>query len=346
MLELIKKYRYIILAEFIPYLFLLFILVTPTKFEVDLPGGIRPVENVIDVDSFYEQKGSFNTTFVLTYRNMTIFQKLVCDNFYQANVLEIKDEYAYIDNKWAYKQGEVSKESSIYASLIAGYEAASLYDSNVRIDYEVIGRYVYNVSPDINQNAKELNVGDVIKGATSEEVSANVNAYLSGDADNIIIYRKKNGKYEELSLAPTILEDNGTKKLGITIIWYCYQINDIYPSYDVKSTTIGGNSGGLMQTLSIFNHLTEFDYTMGFKIAGTGAINTSGGVEMIGAIEQKIYTANRNNVKLFFVPKSQYEEAMKAYNRLKNPKFEVVPVETFNEAVSYLDNMAKELGLK
>lgn len=337
MLELIKRYRLIIIFQLIPYLFLLYILLVPTKFEVDLPGDIRPVEDEIVINSTYEQKGSFNTTFVICYRNMTIFQKLVCDNYYQAEVYEIDDQYAYITNEWAHRQGTIAMESSVYASLISAYEEAMNYNPDVKISYEVIGRYVYNVSPTIKQNSNELNVGDVIKGSTNEEIEQNVNDYLLGVTSTLKIYRKEKNEYKLIELAPTILRDQENPRLGITIYWNCYKINDIYPTFQVKSTNVGGNSGGLLQALSIFNHLTNDDYTLGLKIAGTGAIDAMGNVLQIGAIQQKIYTASKCNVDIFFVPDSQYDDALIAYKKLSKPNFELVPIKTLEDAITYLN---------
>ncbi len=332
MVKLLYKYRFILAFLCIPYCFILYLLITPTNYEVDLPGDIRPVENQILIDSNNVQTGSFNTTFVMTYKNMTIFQKLVCDNYYQANVLEINPDYNYITNEWAYLQGLVAKESSIYASIITAYEAAKKVDDSISIDYDVLGMYIYDITKG-HSGSNELKVGDVVKGSSNEECINNVTKYINGDTEFLDIYRKKNGQYEIYKAKPTINSDG---KLGISLYWYCYQINSIYPDYTIKSTNIGGNSGGLMQTLSVFNYLTEKDYSFGMTIAGTGAIDVSGNVLPIGAIEQKIYTAYQNKIDIFFVPESQYQEALVAYKKLHNPKFKLLCVDTFDRALSYL----------
>ena len=336
MIELLKRYKFIIIFLCIPYLFLLYILISPVAYEVDLPGDIRPVEDVIEIDNVKNEKGSFNTTFVISYRNTTIFQKIFCQNYYEAKVYEINKDYLYITNEWAYKQGEVSKESSIYSSIIAAYSLAMKYDSEIKLDYNIIGRYVYDVSPNIKSSDNEIKVGDVVKGETMDLINDNVSNYLNGNKDYIEIYRKIDGKYQLKKISPTILTIDGEKKLGISLYWNCYQINNIFPKYKIKNTNIGGNSGGLMQALSIFNSLTDIDYTFGLTIAGTGAIDALGNVSEIGAIEQKIYTAQRNNCKIFFVPKSQYDESLKAYNKIKKPKYKLIAVSTLNDAIDYL----------
>ena len=96
--------------------------------------------------------------------------------------------------------------------------------------------------------------------------------------------------------------------------------------------------------MAVFNALTEFDYTYGLKIAGTGTIEADGTVGSIGGMRSKIFTAYYSGVKIFFVPyvestspTTNYNEAMQAYYDLGSPKdFQIVPVQTFNDAVEFL----------
>ena len=90
-----------------------------------------------------------------------------------------------------------------------------------------------------------------------------------------------------------------------------------------------------MQALAIYNQLTEFDYTRGLKICGTGTININGTVGEIGGIKQKIYTADICNVDIFLCPEANYDEAKEAYDKL-NTKMKLVKVSNFDEAIGYL----------
>ena len=92
-----------------------------------------------------------------------------------------------------------------------------------------------------------------------------------------------------------------------------------------------------MQTLSIYNKLIDIDLTKGYKVSGTGTIDLEGNVGAIGGIKQKIYTAFQNNVEIFFCPEANYEEALEAYNKLKNKeKMTLISLKSFNEAINYL----------
>lgn len=95
----------------------------------------------------------------------------------------------------------------------------------------------------------------------------------------------------------------------------------------------------MLQTLSLLNSLIEEDITKGKKIAGTGTIDVNGKVGAIGGITQKIYTAFDDNVEIFLCPEDNYEEALLAYNTLKNKeKMKLFSVGTLQEALEVLAN--------
>lgn len=338
MIKLLKKYRFIILFCGLPYLFLLGLVTLPTSYGCDLPGDIRPVDNVISIDSNYSEKGSFNTTFVMTYNNLTWFQRVFTEKDFKVSMFKLSPSSQMLENKYGEIQGIISKEASVYASLISSYQEASKINPEVTIHYETLGMYIYQVSSDHIDGLNEVTVGDVIAGNNAEEVSENVRKYINGEINTLPVYRRTKTGYEPRTLKPTIYEVDGVKKLKVSLSDFCYKILDSNPSYKVKSTNIGGNSGGLLQSLSIFNSLTEKDYTFGLTIAGTGAIDKSGNVHEIGAIQQKIYTANQNKVAIFFVPESQYQDALEAYQKLKNPSFILKSVSSLSEAISFLES--------
>ena len=120
------------------------------------------------------------------------------------------------------------------------------------------------------------------------------------------------------------------------------------PSFKVNNTSVGGPSGGLLNTLNVYSNILEIDMTKGYKIAGTGTISIDGKVGAIGGMEQKIYTAQKNKVDYFLVPYSDdknsteyqnYLESLNAYNKIKNPTFEIIPVRTFQEAIEKLKEL-------
>ena len=79
----------------------------------------------------------------------------------------------------------------------------------------------------------------------------------------------------------------------------------------------------------------EEDLLRGRKIAGTGAILENGEVEEIAGIKYKLLGASKENADVIFVPVANYNEAVDVKNEY-NLTLEIIPVETFYDAVSYL----------
>ena len=83
--------------------------------------------------------------------------------------------------------------------------------------------------------------------------------------------------------------------------------------------------------------MIEEDITRGRKIAGTGTIETDGTVGPIGGIQQKIYTAFDDDIEIFLCPEENYEDALIAYNSLRNKeRMKLYKVSTFAEALEVL----------
>ena len=122
---------------------------------------------------------------------------------------------------------------------------------------------------------------------------------------------------------------------------------DVEPDVRVQSEEIGGPSAGLMFSLEIYNQLTKEDLTKGYEIAGTGTITPEGIVGRIGGIQQKVVAADKAGAEIFFAPfekgakGSNYEEAMIAADDI-NTKMKIVPVDTFDDAVSYLEKLKEK----
>ena len=99
-----------------------------------------------------------------------------------------------------------------------------------------------------------------------------------------------------------------------------------------------GSSGGLMLSLEIYDKLTSKDLSHGKKVMGTGTIDEDGNVGAIGGVKYKMLGAQKDGADIFFVPKENYDEAKKVYKK-NNLSFALVMVETFDEAIHYLNNL-------
>ena len=111
------------------------------------------------------------------------------------------------------------------------------------------------------------------------------------------------------------------------------------PKINISSSTSVGPSGGLMQTLAVYNAITKDDITKGLSIMGTGGIDLNGNATSIGGEQQKIVTANLYEADLFFIPEENYESAKEMYDTIANPTYDLISVSNFNDVLYYLNKL-------
>ena len=125
---------------------------------------------------------------------------------------------------------------------------------------------------------------------------------------------------------------------------YAINYEKCNPKININESTTVGPSGGLLQTLAVYNSIIEEDVTKGKKIVGTGGINLEGEATLIGGVKQKIITANLYSAQIFFVPSDNYDDAKEQYDLLKKPTFELVKVDTFEDVLNYLKKLEVNNG--
>lgn len=298
-----------------------FILIFPiSKYELYLPGNINEIKEEIVIDN-KNNYNEFYSVYIITKKNPTPFQLLVGKLNKSTDILLARER-----SSDSLKRGLVLEELSYQRSLINAYNKASLIDELIFIDYELEG---YMVTYSQNDN---LVVGDLILAINSINITTfsleQLLTYLKNN-DNINLTLKRDNKETY-----TTITKNEEELFGISIEEY-FKIINSYPKYNTfyDKDLIGGPSGGLMQTLSIYSSLLEYKFNL--KFAGTGTINIDGTVGPIGGIKQKILTVNKK-IDVFFVPKVHYDEALLTYQSIKNPTFKLIEVETFDQAVEVL----------
>ncbi|MGD8192498.1 S16 family serine protease [Brevibacillus ginsengisoli] len=127
-------------------------------------------------------------------------------------------------------------------------------------------------------------------------------------------------------------------------------VNSKYASIMEKSAQYVGNSFGLMAGIGLVEEESLEDFSRGGKytIAGTGTLEQDGTVGSVGGIREKVETAAQSGVDYFFVPKdkgsfpfgvvSNQEEA-EQYAKEHSLHLQIIPVETLEEALSFLKNL-------
>jgi len=346
--ELAHTYRHAIKYLFIPYLILLFLLVYPIEYYVQSPGGLSEVEDLIEVDYNLDKniEGSISTTFVMGIPRPTIFMFLAGYFNRYADLMVLPTNYQTYSNEEISQISYQDKYISVNAAIIVAYEAISETNPEIIIDYQaktmVFGKANYL------EHYADIAFGDefVSFKGDNDVIVTEVSA-IGGVATTSGPYEFtfKNTEGTEYTLSISKNAESGV--FGITFKnYYLVDSETTFPHYRLTDSNIGGPSGGLLQTLSIYNMLSEEDITHGLKVAGTGTINYDGSIGYIGGVKQKIITAYENNVDVFFIPylgDVSYDNYLEAVNVCEAYGIEheswLIPVASFQDALDYLERL-------
>lgn len=300
-----------------------------TNFTLIAPALNDNINTTINVPSEYESEGSFYTTSVISLDKTTILQKYLGDLLFKVDIKERGTYYSVINESELKVMNVLMKDDSIQSSLIVGIEhsgKAITYDS-----YPTVYLTYKHLTED------SLQIGDYI-------LSINDNSDIYTETQNLECHESAEFKIirdgEFLSITASKNEIDDYCSFGIYIDQYS-EIIDTEVEYEVYETNTGGPSGGFMQSLYVFDRLTEKDYSYGLKIGGTGTIDVFGNAGSIGGVRQKIITAIGNNIDIFFIPhlsESENDNYIKALQTMEEFESDMilVGVANFDDAISYL----------
>ena len=328
---LFKKYWYIILITVIINLPIFVLGITRTDKTITLPGDTTIVSDFVQIENASESEGSFETIFVMSIDHSTILQNLLAELTGKNEISDISESYLHFTDAELMQMGSIQHESSIIYSIILAYQEAHKKNSNIRIEYEFDSFVISYYGPNSN-----FRIGDKIIGVNN--IYANDNFELFKESFNNmklndIFHVKRNENIIDITL-----DENNYNQIG-GYAFYNIDTENSYPKYEIIPQNVGGPSGGLLQTLALYDALITEDITKGRMIAGTGTIDSNGNVGIIGGIQQKIYTAYADDIDIFLCPSDNYEEALIAYNKLpKDNKMKLYSVSTFKEALEVLEN--------
>lgn len=232
-------------------------------------------------------------------------------------------------------------EGSQEKAIVVAYTAA---DEKIDIKYNG----VYVVTTIKGMPADELlKSGDRIVGMDGKTVekSEDLIKYVKGKqaGDTIKLDIVRGDKHLTIDVKLEAFEEL-KDKVGIGIQLVTDRNVEVDPKVTFLSGNIGGPSAGLMFSLEIYDQLTKKDLTSGYQIAGTGEIDYEGNVKRIGGIDKKIIAADDEGCKIFLAPNengaegSNYEVAKKTAEEIGSD-MKVVPVDTFEEALHYLQEL-------
>lgn len=311
---------------------------------VSKPGMAKELEPIIEVEGGYEEEGSFMLTTIRMGR-ANIYSYLVAKltDYQEIHPLEEIRAENETDEEYTARQLHMMDSSKINAIEVA-YKKASL-----PIEYDFNGVYVLQVIPEMPAEGK-LMVGDRIVEidgkpfASSTEFIEYVGEKKLGETVTLTIQNKDEN--QEITL-PLKQFNEKSEKVGIGISLVDDKEIKVTPEVNVQTDEIGGPSAGLMFSLEIYNQLIESDLTNGYEIAGTGTMSSDGTVGRIGGIEKKVVAADKAGAEIFLAPNeegasgSNYEAAVRTAKDI-NTKMKIVPIDNFEEAVNYLEQLKEK----
>lgn len=301
-------------------------------YEVNMPGGLIDLGNRVTINGEEATiEGSFNMAYVSVVQGNLpwVVLGLIMPDWDVVPESDTTYENETIE--------DANKRSKLYLEQSKDYATAVAMDA-AGIEYEASNRFNYVAF--IGTEAKTtLKVGDNILSINGEDIqdinvmSKKIQDIAVGEKVEFIVERND----KEVKATAIVYEEEGKRYVGISAIT-TFDINsDVEVSITSKESE-SGPSGGLMMTLMVYNALTKQDLTHGKKVVGTGTISLDGSVGEIGGVKYKIMGAVKEGADIFLVPSGNYEEALDV-KKEKGYNIEVVSVETFQDAVDYLEGL-------
>ena len=308
------------------------------------PGGADALNPIVEVDDGYRSEGDMHLVTVSGLQATPIqyvWAKVLSYN----EILPIDQVFPEGISQDDYMHAQLQvMESSQEAATVVAYEAA---DKDITIDYK--GVYVVSVVEGMPADGK-LKAGDRIIGIDGNEIKEAddlidyIDKKQANDTVALDVVREEEERTEEITLEAFSDQED---KIGMGIQLVTDRSVSVNPEVHFSSGSIGGPSAGLMFSLEIYDQLTEEDLTGGYQIAGTGEVDYSGNVLRIGGIDKKIVAADKEGCDIFFAPNengaedSNYQLAKKTAEDI-GTDMKVIPVDTFDDAIDYLQNMEQK----
>lgn len=347
----IQQNKTLFLCLIIPYLFVIVSFFVPVSYDIITPATTSDLNNVFLVDDTSSLNTSFNSVSVYSYSHISLMDYLIGKINPYAN---ISKSFQYYDTSSTseYTSGSIQKQVSLTNSIICSYNVAKK-----AINYRFSGYVIHTIYKGSDSN---FQLGDIVeevehKLLTPDFTMGDAIGYVEdGDGQkkvnldlNKTYHFKVNrkGTSVEFDCSPKMFLINNEKYVLFGISFYeYYTILSSTPHYTIQMPDTIGPSAGFMQSLYLYALLTNYTSDKYKKIVGTGTITVDGKIGAIGGIEQKIIASNLAKADVFFAPDGKegtsehqnYLDALNQYNKLINPSFELIGVETIEDAINYL----------
>lgn len=336
-----KQTRNFLISILILFLLAYFLISYQLPYYIYNPGSAEPLDEIVHVENGFESEGDMHLVTVSGIQ-ATPLQFIIAkfQTFSEIVPLENVRPKGMTNKEYRRYQSRLM-DTSQHSSVVVAYEAA-----NKTVQFQNNGIIVIHVVENMPSEGI-LEMGDIIRqvdDVTIEEAQNLIDYINERDVGDIVeVHFERDGKSLTKEITLEAFPDDVNKKgIGIQLLNDTEVIVD--PPVTFTSKGIGGPSAGLMFALEMYDQLTEEDLTSGYLIAGTGEIDFEGNVHRIGGVDKKVVAAHNRGVKIFFAPNeegsenSNYVEAKRAAEKI-NTDMQIVPVDTFEEALEFLQSM-------
>ncbi|MFD2638165.1 SepM family pheromone-processing serine protease [Piscibacillus salipiscarius] len=331
--------------QLILYAFILLAVIFLSSYKLDYyiyqPGGIYALNDVVEVENRFDSEGELHLVTVRGGQATPIYYLWAkIRPYYEIYDLEKIRPEGISQEEYMDTQLHIM-ESSQEAATVVAYQAAG---RDINIEYK--GVYVMGVVDGMPADGA-LKPGDQILAINDQPVESSqdildlISSYQKGDQIQANIIRNDQERTVSFDLGTF---PNEPDRVGMGISLVTDRDVTVNPEVEFDSGSIGGPSAGLMMSLEIYDQLTSEDITKGYQIAGTGEIDYEGNVSRIGGIDKKVVAADDEGADIFFAPNedgikgSNYEVAKQTAEEI-GTSMKVVPVDNFQDAVNYLENI-------
>lgn len=313
------------------FIFLIIFMVViniPLPYYILAPGGVIDIRDRIKIENKNETEGTLNLLYVTEYEanvGMMVMSYILKDwdteKVEEVQLSNESMEEITIRNK-------VMLENSMQNAILVAYNKSG-NTVNIKGQENIVIATTSDNGIKVGDKILRANGIDIDNVETLREVIAKTDI-----GETIVLDVIREDKAEQINVKVT--GNDETKAVGVVVLTnYIY---DVDPELELSfKASEGGASGGLMIALNIYNSLTSEDITKGRRIAGTGTIDALGNVGAIDGVKYKIIGAHKNKMEIVFVPKDNYEEAVKVKEEY-NYDMEIISVDTFDDALNYLNN--------
>ncbi len=331
MREMFRRSRKYVIILALPYLFLMFLFTYRIDYRITTPGNLTNVSSYIELSEENPQENPVYSVYVMSVERPTFFQFLTSYLTDAHSIAVLPEIRTHIPDRVNFQSGQVSRNTSVDASFITSLELLGM-----PIEYEIEQIvFLYYDFIDIKEGA--LEIGDILLTVNGD--TAIQEAMEDATCGEYHTFELRRGD-ETVTREIRKQERRESCLFGLATREY-YRITHAPVELTRYDSLIGGPSGGVMQTLYIYNALSDTDLTAGLKIAGTGGIRLDGSISSMGGIREKVFTAHMHDVDVFFVPRTEgsttdnYHQALLALELIETD-MEVVGVETFADVLDYL----------